>query len=64
MNALPFVIWMMGWPLVCDIGQYLNAKTRQIQGRQPHTDRDAGNQTLVCLMIWILIGMILAASTP
>jgi len=38
MNNLPFVLWMIGWPLVVDLGHYLR---HQLRPAEPFLDQVA-----------------------
>ena len=57
MEAIAFVLWMIGWPLINDIGEYYTAKTRDITGC-PHTE-GGSTAMLISVMIWIWIGTML-----
>ena len=57
MEAIAFVIWMIGWPLINDIGDYYTARTKEITGVS-HNKRD-GNVVLFSLIIWIWVGTML-----
>ena len=50
MENLPFVIWMLGYPLVWSIGEYLKKERSVSPGAK-------GLAALSSLVIWIYFGM-------
>lgn len=35
MENLPFIIWLLLYPLICDIRDYIVSKRRKTEGKQP-----------------------------
>lgn len=57
MEAIAFVIWMIGWPLINDIGDYYTAKEKEITG--DHHVKPNEYSSLVSVIIWIWVGTML-----
>ena len=54
MNMLCFVLWMLGYPLVCSIGSYLS----YLSGKR-YTDGVHGIASLIIIVIWFVVGSLI-----
>lgn len=57
MENLPFVIWMVLYPIGCSIEGYLDAKGRKILGRGRPEDDSYAWASLINIAIWLLVGL-------
>lgn len=57
MSALPFVIWLIGWPLACEIANYFTAKKRTLYNLSTMTERVVSVSALVDFAVWIFIAV-------
>ena len=54
MEKIPYVLWMLGWPLVSSLSDYLS----HLQGRR-FSYSTIGFATILSLVIWIYVGSLL-----
>lgn len=57
MEAIAFVLWMIGWPLINDIGSYYIAKTKEITG-VPHAEISSYAE-FIAIFLWAWVGAML-----
>ena len=53
MNKLPFVLWMLGWPLITEIGNYLTYLKGYVYSSEVEL-----TTTILDFATWIIIGII------
>lgn len=54
MNMICFVLWMLGYPLVCSIGSYLG----YLSGRR-YKDGVHEIASLITLIVWVYVGSLI-----
>ena len=58
MEQLDLLIWLLFWPLVVDVCNYLNARKRAVFGLRPLTEHIVGVSAGIDLIIWIAGGIL------
>lgn len=56
MDNLPFVIWVLLWPVCCALCSLIYAKRRKSTGESQLTSSDYALQALVEVIIWYAVG--------
>ncbi len=59
MENLPFVIWLIGYPLASSITRYLAQKTKRLNKEEPYSYNVLLAGSIIDLIIWIVIANIL-----
>jgi len=57
MDMMPFVIWMVFYPLVASISSYIANTERLMCNREPYSPDTNAISSIISLIIWISIGI-------
>lgn len=59
MNILPFVLWVLLFPVCIDIANYFNVLIRKESGLTPKTDKDLKVLDAIAIILWVGISILL-----
>lgn len=54
-RMIAFLVWTMGFPILCSAEHYLQARRRAIQGKPAWTDREESATVLIELGFYIFL---------